>query len=96
MRSWRLPAGCTSADQLEMVEVPKPVAGAGEVLIRVRANSLNYRDQAITRGHYFGGPIKAACTPLSDGAGVVEAVGAGVKSVGRRRSRGGHLLPGLE
>ncbi len=80
MRSWRLPAGCTSADQLELLEVPKPVAAPGEVLIRLRANSLNYRDQAITRGHYFGGPIKTACTPLSDGAGVIEAVGANVKS----------------
>jgi NADPH:quinone reductase-like Zn-dependent oxidoreductase len=81
MRAWNLPAGCTSPDQLHLTEVPKPVAGAGEVLIRLRANSLNYRDQAITRGHYFGGPIKAACTPLSDGAGVVEAIGADVKTL---------------
>ncbi len=80
MRAWRLPAGCTSADQLELLELPKPAAGAGEVLIRMRANSLNYRDQAITKGHYFGGPIKAACTPLSDGAGEVEAIGPGVKA----------------
>jgi NADPH:quinone reductase-like Zn-dependent oxidoreductase len=81
IRSWRLPAGCTSADQLELVEVPKPVPGPEEVLIRMRANSLNFRDQAITRGHYFGGPIKAACTPLSDGAGVIEAVGGKVKNL---------------
>ena len=80
MRTWRLPAGCTSPDLLEMIEVPKPVPAPGEVLIRLRANSLNFRDQAITKGHYFGGPIKTACTPLSDGAGVVEAVGANVKS----------------
>jgi NADPH:quinone reductase-like Zn-dependent oxidoreductase len=80
MRTWHLPAGCTSADQLTMIEVPKPVAGPGEVLIKIRANSLNFRDQAITRGHYFGGPIKAPCTPLSDGAGVVEAIGAGVRN----------------
>jgi NADPH:quinone reductase-like Zn-dependent oxidoreductase len=81
MRAWRLPAGCTSPDQLEMIEVPKPVAAAGEVLIRLRANSLNYRDQAVAKGHYFGGPIKAACTPLSDGSGVVEAIGADVKTI---------------
>jgi NADPH:quinone reductase-like Zn-dependent oxidoreductase len=81
MRAWRLPAGCTSPDQLEMTEQPKPAAAAGEVLIRLRANSLNFRDQAITKGHYFGGPIKAACTPLSDGTGVVEAIGAGVKTI---------------
>lgn len=80
MRAWHLPAGCTSADQLAMIEVPRPVAAAGDVLIKLRANSLNYRDQAIAKGHYFGGPIKAPCTPLSDGAGVVEAVGANVKN----------------
>jgi NADPH:quinone reductase-like Zn-dependent oxidoreductase len=80
MRVWRLPAGCTSADQLELLEVPKPLPAAGEVLIRVRANSLNYRDQMIPKGRYFGGPIQVPCTPLSDGAGVVESVGPGVKS----------------
>jgi len=57
MRAWQLPAGCTSADQLELLEMPKPVPAAGEVLIRVRANSLNYRDQMIPKGRYFGGPI---------------------------------------
>jgi NADPH:quinone reductase-like Zn-dependent oxidoreductase len=78
MRAWRLPDGCTSADQLELLEVPKPVPAAGEVLIRVRANSLNYRDQMISKGRYFGGPIQAPCIPLSDGAGLVEAVGSQV------------------
>jgi NADPH:quinone reductase-like Zn-dependent oxidoreductase len=81
MRAWRLPAGCTSADQLELLEVPKPVPAAGEVLIRVRANSLNYRDQMIPKGRYFGGPIQVPGTPLSDGAGVIEAVGPGVKGL---------------
>ena len=81
MRAWRLPAGSTSADQLELVEVPKPVPAAGEVLIRVRANSLNYRDQMIPQGRYFGGPIQVPGIPLSDGAGVVEAVGPGVTGI---------------
>jgi NADPH:quinone reductase-like Zn-dependent oxidoreductase len=78
MRAWRLPAGCASADQLELLEVPRPVPAAGEMLIRVRANSLNYRDQMIPKGRYFGGPIQVPITPLSDGAGVVESVGPGV------------------
>jgi NADPH:quinone reductase-like Zn-dependent oxidoreductase len=78
MRAWQLPAGCASADQIEPVELPRPVAGPGEVLIRVRANSLNYRDQAIAKGQYFGGTLKAPLIPLSDGAGVVEGVGPGV------------------
>ncbi len=81
MRAWQLPAGCTSVEQLELVELPKPAPAAGEVLVRVHATSLNYRDQAIAQGRYFGSAIKVAGVPLSDGAGVVEAVGAGVMSV---------------
>ena len=78
MRSWRIPAGCKSAAQLELIELPKPVPAAGEVLLRVHATSINYRDQLIPKGMYFGGVVAVACTPLSDGAGVIEAVGAGV------------------
>jgi NADPH:quinone reductase-like Zn-dependent oxidoreductase len=78
MRAWQLPAGCTSAEQLELLQLPMPIAGAGEVLIRVRANSINYRDQAIPKGQYFGGVIRVPCIPLSDGAGVIEAIGSGV------------------
>jgi NADPH:quinone reductase-like Zn-dependent oxidoreductase len=78
MRAWQLPAGCSSIEQLAVAELPVPVPGPGEVLIRVRANSLNFRDQAIARGQYLGGAIPVAGVPLSDGAGVVEAVGPGV------------------
>jgi NADPH:quinone reductase-like Zn-dependent oxidoreductase len=81
MRAWQLPAGCTSIDQAELIELPRPEPAAGEVLVRVRATSLNYRDQAIARGKYFGSAIKVAGVPLSDGAGVVEALGAGVRSL---------------
>jgi NADPH:quinone reductase-like Zn-dependent oxidoreductase len=78
MRAWRVPAGCASIEQLELVDMPKPHPGPGEVLVRVRANSLNYRDQLIPRGLYFGGRVAAAGVPLSDGAGVIEALGSGV------------------
>jgi len=81
MRAWQLPAGCTSVEQLTLVELSRPDPAPGEVLIRVRATSLNYRDQAIAAGRYFGAAIKVAGVPLSDGAGVVAAVGAGVKSL---------------
>jgi NADPH:quinone reductase-like Zn-dependent oxidoreductase len=78
MRSWQLNKGATSLDALVMVERGKPQPGAGEVLIRVRACSINYRDHLIPLGQYMGGTIDRDITPLSDGAGEVEAVGAGV------------------
>jgi len=78
MRAWQIPAGCTAPDQIEMITADKPVPGAGEVLIRVKACSLNFRDQLIPKGRYFGGPVAMAGTPLSDGAGTIEALGVGV------------------
>jgi len=51
--------------------------GANEVLVRVRATSLNRRDVSILRGFYPVG-AKQMLVPLSDGAGEVAAVGPGV------------------
>ncbi|MEO9131517.1 MAG: alcohol dehydrogenase catalytic domain-containing protein [Sphingomonas sp.] len=78
MKTWQLAAGPSSLDDLNLVEAVKPTPGKGELLIRVRACSLNYRDQMIVKGQYFGGPIPRDQTPQSDGAGVVEAVGEDV------------------
>lgn len=78
MRAWMLPAGSDGFDKLTQETLPDPEPGAGEVLIRVRACSLNYRDFAVAAGKYFGGALKAPAIPLSDGAGEVVAVGAGV------------------
>lgn len=69
-------------DALEVVQAPDPVPGPGEVLVRMRAVSLNYRDLLMVQGIYArgaasGGPI----TPFSDGCGIVEAVGPGVTRV---------------
>lgn len=59
------------------VERATPVAGAGEVLVRVTAASINYRDLALIRGDY-GNPPRFPLVPLSDGAGEVVEVGEGV------------------
>jgi NADPH:quinone reductase-like Zn-dependent oxidoreductase len=61
-------------------DVPKPAAG--EVLIRIHAVSLNYRDLLIAKGQYARG-LKLPLIPLSDGAGEVIEVGAGVTRVQR-------------
>jgi NADPH:quinone reductase-like Zn-dependent oxidoreductase len=78
MRAYQLSKGASSISDLRRVELEKPVPGPSEVLIRVRACSLNYRDQLIAQGRYFGGLIDQDIVPLSDGAGEVEAVGEGV------------------
>ena len=57
--------------------VPAPAPGPGEVLVHVRASSLNYRDVIILEGNYYM-PIPPGRIPLSDGAGEIAAVGSGV------------------
>lgn len=49
--------------------------GPGEIRVRLHANSLNYHDFAVVSGMW--GPVEPRI-PMADGAGVVEAVGAGV------------------
>ena len=62
---------------LELGDGPMPQPGPGEVLVRVEAASLNYRDLLVLRGQY---PLAAhdGLVPLSDGAGTVAMVGSGV------------------
>ncbi|TIX48820.1 zinc-dependent alcohol dehydrogenase family protein [Alteraurantiacibacter aquimixticola] len=81
MRAWMLPAGSDGFEKLYMEDLPDPEPGPGEVLIAPKAWSINYRDFAVASGHYFGGALQAPAIPLSDGAGVVLAVGEGVTSV---------------
>jgi NADPH:quinone reductase-like Zn-dependent oxidoreductase len=81
MKCWQLNKGATSLDDMILVELEKPVPGPGEILIRMRACSINYRDSLIPKGQYMGGVIDRDITPLSDGAGEVEAIGAGVTKV---------------
>jgi NADPH:quinone reductase-like Zn-dependent oxidoreductase len=82
MRAWMLPAGSDGFDKLYQADQPDLTPGPGEVLIAPRAWSINYRDFAVAAGKYFGGVLKAPAIPLSDGAGEVLAVGAGVTNFG--------------
>ncbi|MDQ2711638.1 MAG: NAD(P)-dependent alcohol dehydrogenase [Acidobacteriota bacterium] len=64
-------------DNLALVdrEIPRP--GPGELLVKLRAASLNYRDYMAVKGTY-NPKMRRPTIPLSDGAGVVEAAGGGV------------------
>src|SRR5271156_2507548 len=66
-----------SLDQLALTERPTPEPGAGEVLVRLRAVSLNYRDLLVVQGKY-NPRMKLPRVPVSDGAGEVAVVGEGV------------------
>lgn len=81
MRAWMIPAGSDGFDKLYQETRPDPTPGPGEVLVAPKAWSINFRDFAVASGHYFGGALKEAAVPLSDGAGEVVAVGEGVTSV---------------
>lgn len=81
MRQWVIAAGSTSLNDLRLDETDIPQPGPGEVLVRVRACSLNYRDQIIPLGLYMGGVVQQDTVPLSDGAGEIAAVGEGVSSL---------------
>lgn len=78
MRQWIIAKGSTSLQGLALRDAPDPVPGPGEVLVRVHACSLNYRDQIIPLGLYMGGPVAEEVVPLSDGAGEIVALGEGV------------------
>ena len=64
-------------DAIERVERSDPAPGPGEVLVEMKAASLNYRDTVVAAGGYPRNDARPV-VPLSDGAGVVAAVGAGV------------------
>src|SRR5437588_3126769 len=67
-------------DALTVSERPEPQPGPGQVLLRLRAWSLNYRDLLVVKGLY-NPKLKLPMVPLSDGAGEVAAVGPGVTRV---------------
>jgi zinc-binding alcohol dehydrogenase/oxidoreductase len=68
--------GIEDPANVRVEDVPDPVAGPGEVVVRVRAAALNHRDVYICRGQYAG--LRYPTILGADGAGTVAAVGAGV------------------
>jgi len=70
----------TGIAALTLVDRPDPQLTTNQVLIKVHAVSLNYRDLLVAEGVYSSGQ-KYPLIPASDGAGEVVTVGAGVKRV---------------
>ncbi len=68
----------TAINALSVVDLPTPEPVAGEARVRLKAAALNHRDVWIKLGQYAG--LKFPAQPGSDGAGVVESVGAGVEA----------------
>ncbi len=79
MKAWQM-GSRTGIGGLQLVDHPEPEPGPGEILIKVSAAGLNYRDLMVLRGDY-GTDLPEDRVPLSDGVGVIEAVGADVSGL---------------
>lgn len=79
MKAWEIAEGF-GLDHLRLAERPDPTPGPRQVLVELRARSLNFRDLLMVRGKYD--PRQALpLVPLSDGVGEVVAAGDGVQRV---------------
>jgi NADPH:quinone reductase-like Zn-dependent oxidoreductase len=78
MQAWTIPA--FGIENLALTDRPAPQPKPGQVLVEVKAASLNYRDLMVTLGHY-NPKMHLPRIPASDGAGIVAAVGEGVTRV---------------
>jgi len=78
MKAWQVSREW-SIEAMDLVERPEPTAGPGQVIVRMRAASLNYRDLLTVQGK--GGSYKLPFIPFSDGAGEIAGVGEGVTRV---------------
>jgi len=67
----------TGLSALRPVELPEPSPATGQVIVHVRATSLNYRDHMVITGTY--GKLHGSLVPLSDGAGEIISVGPSVE-----------------
>lgn len=81
-------------DNLRLKDLPDPKPGPGQVLVRLRAASLNFRDVLALKGGYGSRQKTANLIPLSDGAGEVVEVGAGVRRFKSGDRVVGNFFPG--
>ena len=79
MKTYRL-RQFSGAAGLALCEEPQPSPERNEVIVRVRASSLNFRDLLIANGK-FGPAVRPGVVPVSDGAGDIVEVGSAVRRV---------------
>src|SRR5271167_2158117 len=85
MRAWQVHEFGEPEDVLRLEEVPAPRAGAGEVLVRVAAATLNFNDVDGVRGRYRTVCPPLPYTPGMEVLGYVEGAGAGAEGwLGKR------------
>ncbi len=77
MKIYEIPKGATSLESLRRAERPDPKPGPSDILVRIRAVALNYRDHAIITGKYRYG-LDHDTIPCSDAAGEAVSTGANV------------------
>jgi NADPH:quinone reductase-like Zn-dependent oxidoreductase len=93
MRAIAVPAA-GAFDQLGLVDVPAPVAGAGQLLVRVVCAAVNAADLKVLRGEFAGRVLHARQKPLVAGydfSGVVEEIGDGVTDIRPGEEVFGHV-----
>ncbi|MCE4225500.1 NAD(P)-dependent alcohol dehydrogenase [Methylobacterium sp. C25] len=89
MRAYEM-SSATGLESWSLAERPEPEPGRGQVLVRIHAASLNFRDILIANGLYPFSVNLDRLIPLSDGAGEIIAVGPGV-----RRFKGGERVAAI-
>ncbi len=82
-------------DHLQLASRRDPQPGPGQVLLRMKAASLNYRDLVVPNRGYGSLPGTLPLIPISDGVGEVVEVGVGVSRVRVGDRACPCFLPGL-
>lgn len=77
-------------DKLELTGIDARAPGPGEIQVEVKASSLNFRDYAVVMGLL---PTDDGRIPMSDGAGIVTAVGEGVQGFAAGDKVLSHFFP---
>jgi len=91
MRGYRIHRFDLDALKFESLDQPRP--RPGEIVLDVKALSLNYRDLLVIKGQYNPN-LNLPAVPISDGAGVVSAIGDGVTEVNVGDGVATHFISG--